>query len=269
MKGVALKALLSFALIGPGVAQPAMAQTSEPLADGWRAVSDDDHCDLRFYRGDMMIFMMRSLEDGAYSLSGKAFRMPETDEPVEGEIKAIVGANEVLLVGDAAAMQEQTRRTRQMPIALFLSTVEGEPAFIIETTAGRDDIPLEGFPEKAAEFEECSRLMLGQDGAMAPRLVSFDGTHQLRVIASRQRLLSEKIGFTLTVDADGEVTDCELSRDFRRRATEIALCRPFLQHATFEPARNSEGEAVAGAFFIEIDFDMWMKQDGYLEPEDR
>ena len=104
---------------------------------------------------------------------------------------------------------------------------------------------------------------------MAPKLISFEGTHQLGAEATRQRLLSEKIGFTLTIDAEGEVTDCELSRDFRRRATEIALCRPFMRYATFDPARNSQGEAIAGTFFIEIDFDMWMDPDGYLEPEDR
>lgn len=101
------------------------------------------------------------------------------------------------------------------------------------------------------------------------KLISFDGVHQLRAEASRQNLLAQKLGFRLTIDETGKPVDCELNRAFRRKATEIALCRPLLKYMKFEPARDESGKPYASVYRSVIDFRMSMGQDGYLVPEAR
>ena len=194
--------------------------------------------------------------------------MPETGADVSGAIKVTAGDDDMLLNGSQADMQAQAQRIRSHPISHFLALIDGEETLSLDTEAGLQQIPLTGLAPVAEEFADC-RKGPGTTGPRGPVLVSFDGIEQLGAEASRQRLLSEKLGYTLNIDAEGNPTDCELSRKFRCRAVEIALCRPLLNHATFEPALDADGKAVAGTFFIEIDFDMWMTQRGYLEAEDR
>ena len=105
--------------------------------------------------------------------------------------------------------------------------------------------------------------------ARGPVFVSFDGLHQLVAEANRQRMLTQELGFTLEIDAEGKPTECELNREFRRRALEIALCRPLLRHMKFEPARDENGEPTTGTYSSVINFQMWMTQEGYLEPSVR
>ncbi|MHA7818061.1 MAG: hypothetical protein ACX930_00260 [Erythrobacter sp.] len=255
----------ALALSAALVAIPAEAHPT----DGWFAKSDEDHCDLRFYRDGMMVMMIRNRGQGSYSLSGEAFRMPESDRDVTGAMRVVAGGDVVLLNGSMEEMQEQAMRTREHPLALFFAVMADKQAFTLDTEREEQEIPLAGFDPVASEFNNCSQRLYLASGPHAPRLIDFDGLQQLGAEASRQRLLSEKIGYTFTVDAQGKATDCKLSRDFRRRAVTIALCRPFLEHATFEPARDAQGNPVEGTFFIEVDFDMWMTQRGYLEPEDR
>ena len=108
-----------------------------------------------------------------------------------------------------------------------------------------------------------------EDASMiAPRgpvLIAFEGGHELGVSAARQRMLSQKLGYTLTVDSEGKVTDCAIDYDFRRLATKIAMCRPFLKHMTFEPALDDGGNPTVGTYEFEVDFNMMIGQDGYLE----
>jgi len=105
----------------------------------------------------------------------------------------------------------------------------------------------------------------GQSLARGPVPIAFEGGHELGVVAARQRLLSQKLGYDLTVDEAGKVTDCELDYQFRRRATQIALCRPFLKHMTFEPALDQQGNPTTGSYRFVVDFNMMIGQDGYLE----
>lgn len=101
--------------------------------------------------------------------------------------------------------------------------------------------------------------------AKPPKPLAFNGGHALRVAAVRQRLLSQTLEYTLTVDADGSVSGCDLAYDFRLRATEYALCRPFEKHMTFEPALDETGAPTAGTYTFELGFDMFLTQDGYME----
>jgi len=99
------------------------------------------------------------------------------------------------------------------------------------------------------------------DGS-GPQLIAFDGVQQLTQAASRQRMLTQMLGYTLTVDAAGNATECTLSRKFRRKATELALCRPLLRFSRFEPARDAAGNAVEGTYSGTIDFKMLMSGKG-------
>lgn len=99
----------------------------------------------------------------------------------------------------------------------------------------------------------------------APVPIAFKGGHELGVSATRQRILSQRLGYTLTVDAAGTVTECALDYEFRLRATQIAMCRPFVKHMTFEPALDAAGNPVVGKYEFDVDFSMMFTQDGYLE----
>ncbi|MEM6858881.1 MAG: hypothetical protein AAF559_13535 [Pseudomonadota bacterium] len=119
--------------------------------------------------------------------------------------------------------------------------------------------PANGTQETGAEASEETNL------AQGPVLIEFEGLRDLVGAASRNRLLSQKLGYTLRVDATGALNACELARRFRRKATRLALCRPLLNTMTFEPARDAAGEPVEGIYEGVIDFQMWMKGDGHLK----
>lgn len=102
-----------------------------------------------------------------------------------------------------------------------------------------------------------------------PILIDFDGLPQLTGVARRQRMLSQQLEYTLLVDDAGIPVRCDLARDYRRNATEIALCRPLLDHMRFEPARSADGKPVAGRYSGTITFRMWMGKDGHLDRRPR
>ena len=95
-----------------------------------------------------------------------------------------------------------------------------------------------------------------------PVLVEFSGINQLAAEASRVDMLSQVLSYTLTVDRAGKPTKCKIDREFRRKYIEIALCRPLLKYHEFQPARDADGNAVAGTFKGTIDFNMFYNQDG-------
>ncbi|MBU1606453.1 MAG: energy transducer TonB, partial [Alphaproteobacteria bacterium] len=54
--------------------------------------------------------------------------------------------------------------------------------------------------------------------------------------------------FRLEIAADGRVTGCAITGSTGHAALDTATCRLLEQRARFEPARNSNGDAVAGSF---------------------
>lgn len=104
----------------------------------------------------------------------------------------------------------------------------------------------------------------GSAGSKAS-LVSFDGAHALSGIAQRQGMPSQVIDFKLKVDVQGTPTDCELSREFRRKIVGISLCRALMKHHTLAPARDEEGNAVEGIYASRIDFRTWLLSDGTID----
>ncbi|KEO98743.1 hypothetical protein EH32_06455 [Erythrobacter litoralis] len=99
-----------------------------------------------------------------------------------------------------------------------------------------------------------------------PALVSFDGLDELAAEASRNRMLTQVMTYTLTVGPDGKVADCRLDREFRRRYVATALCRRRIEHHVFEPARDANGNAVEGAYTATVDFRMFLDRKGGSEP---
>ena len=99
-----------------------------------------------------------------------------------------------------------------------------------------------------------------------PALVSFDGLEELAAEASRNRMLTQVITYTLTVGPDGKATDCRLDREFRRRYVVTALCRRLIEHHVFEPARDAHGHAVEGAYTATVDFRMFLDRKGGSVP---
>ena len=97
-----------------------------------------------------------------------------------------------------------------------------------------------------------------------PYVVAFDDMHQLVSAAQRQRIISRKIGFTIEVDETGKAGSCELHYDFRRKATENAICRPLMK-MRFEPARDAQNNAISADYTSVIDFRTWMTQEGYMQ----
>lgn len=118
----------------------------------------------------------------------------------------------------------------------------------------------------AAMALSATQSLTAQSGqAVSPKLVAFDGGQQLGKEATRQRVLSQVLTFTIAVDAAGTPTQCSVSRDFRRKYTEIALCRPMLKYLRFEPARDAQGTAVASEYVQTIDFRTWMSEKGDIK----
>ncbi len=268
MRGSAIGLSAGLALI----AQPAFAQ--QPDAP-WQFSSHDGSCSITYSEGEGRPFLiLNQASENAYGIGGTAIDGIDFESGENPEITAKAGGKSVALLGpEVTSMRRANRWGGGGPIFELGTLLEDQESFVLRVAGSEYEVPLDGFDEAHAALLECTKELtaqaLVQAGGRAPQLIAFEGMERLGAEASRQRLLSEKLGYTITVDAQGKPTDCALSREFRRRATEIALCRPFLRDATFEPALDAEGNAVEGTFFIEVDFDMWMTQRGYLEAEDR
>ena len=254
-----------------GGALVASSPASASQSGGWTTSDRGGACWIETYPdGGGLLFALSIRAEGSYSMSGLAFeRYTETGEAPD-RIEVSAGEDSTLLLGPQDEMRESARRWASIhPVDAFAETVEGKNEFTLDVDGKLATIPLAGFARARESFEECRKDLEVQAGPRPPRQIAFDGINQLGAAAARQRLLSEVIGYTLTVDADGKAVDCELSRSFRRKAVTLSLCRPLMKHSRFEPARDAMGNAVPGKFSSEIDFDMWMTQRGYLEAEDR
>lgn len=96
-------------------------------------------------------------------------------------------------------------------------------------------------------------MQSSQSGDSMPvRLVAWDGDFELMKTSRRMRVWRSHLAYRLTVDAKGNVTDCELTETFRLRHVSETLCDVLSEHHTFEPAQNAEGEAIEGSYSSRI-----------------
>ncbi len=90
------------------------------------------------------------------------------------------------------------------------------------------------------------------EAAQAPELVEIDYKTLYRRMM-QLGMVTQVLGYTLAVDEAGKPTDCELSRKFRSPYTAKALCKELMATTTFEPARDAQGNAVAGSYQGEVE----------------
>lgn len=88
--------------------------------------------------------------------------------------------------------------------------------------------------------------------AKPPELASIDYKLLYRRLM-QLGMLSQVLGYSLSVDADGKATDCRFSRRFKSRYTRDQLCTAFMESTRFHPARGASGAAVGGTYEGEIE----------------
>lgn len=238
---------------------------------GWRADTANSRCALQFYRpaGEVLFELQINNADRSYAVNGMILLGYKRAELYDLRIAVVFEDETVLLSESSEALDDYLSQVQySTSVGPFFRALDNSEAatFELETGGVSHTIPMDGYKQARSKLEGCiGEFVRESDPPRAPRLTSFDGVYALGKEASRRRLLSQKLEYTLTVDAKGKPIDCELSRKFRMKATRLALCRPLLKHMKFEPARNERGEPVEGTYTGIIDFDMWMSADGYIE----
>jgi len=102
----------------------------------------------------------------------------------------------------------------------------------------------------AVDFKAVSTL--DRASPSTPQLTSINYERLYRRLV-QAGMISQVLGYTLTVDAEGKPVGCSFSREFRMLVTERDVCRSFLRSVTFEPARDAQGNPVAGRYSGEIE----------------
>jgi protein TonB len=74
-------------------------------------------------------------------------------------------------------------------------------------------------------------------------------------------MLSQTLRYTVTVAEDGKVTDCTLVRKFRRAFVNAQLCKAVVTSAKFAPARDGQGNAIAGTYKGDIKIHSFFQPD--------
>lgn len=83
------------------------------------------------------------------------------------------------------------------------------------------------------------------------QLVTFD-YQEFFDRATQLGMLSQTLGYTLTVAPDGKVTDCALARRFRSPYIVKELCEAVTRNVQLHPARDAQGNAISGIFTSEV-----------------
>lgn len=112
----------------------------------------------------------------------------------------------------------------------------------------------------AAEFSAASFATDTQVASAAPQLTSINYERLYRRLV-QAGMLSQVLGYSVTVDADGRPVDCSFSRRFRMLATEREVCRSLLRSVSFEPARDAQGNRIAGTYKGELEIASFFQPD--------
>lgn len=110
----------------------------------------------------------------------------------------------------------------------------------------------QGVVTKAVETAEASAEQPA--GPSDVKVVTFDGGHDFLKTSRRLRIWRAEVSFDMTVDAQGEATQCDVVHRFRKTYVNKKLCEVVMAHYTFEPARNAQNEAVEGSYRARISY---------------
>ena len=86
------------------------------------------------------------------------------------------------------------------------------------------------------------------------KMVAFDGGRDFLAMSRRLRVWRTGVEFDMTVDAQGEATECQVVDRFRKTYVNMKLCEVVMAHTTFEPARNEHNEAVEGTYRASLSY---------------
>ena len=174
----------------------------------WTVAERDDGCAVEHYpdgpEGGLQFSLLRQADTG-YSMSGLAFeRYTETGERPQ-RIEVTADGRMILLLGPPYEMGQQARRwASSHPVDEFFAIASGANEFTVAVDGKKTTVSLAGFAAVRTEYDACIERM-ATIGPNAPVLIEFNGMNQLAAEAGRQRMLSQKLGYTLTIDAKGNI----------------------------------------------------------------
>lgn len=74
-------------------------------------------------------------------------------------------------------------------------------------------------------------------------------------------MVSQQLGYSLSIDAEGQVTDCNLSRRFKSRFTADEICKALARNIEFAPARDAQGNATESSYNGALDLLTFFRPD--------
>lgn len=139
-------------------------------------------------------------------------------------------------------MQKISLRRSVVPILVLTGVIIGTPA----AAANAD------FESRSAAVAEAAEADAPVPVLQSPELAAIDYKILYRRLM-QLGMLSQVLGYSLTVSADGQVIDCNFSSTFKSRFTRKQLCKAFIETTAFEPARDADGNAVMGTYEDEVE----------------
>ena len=231
-------AAMSLAVV-PAQAQEVEGEQTEVLGTKatWSVESDGDYCTIKSERGSERMFYYRTNMDFGYQihLSSPTVNLHEGNQD---EIMLKAGDVEIGIV---------------RLFTLFGIVGDAKYFDVTDGEGNSERFSLEGMAEVKPLFSRCMNHLKGlKTTGPVPTLVSFDGGAELLQAASRAGILRQRLGFALKVSSEGKITECHLSRQFRKKFVHTSMCKVLTEHHSFEPAVNSEGEPVTGVYDGEV-----------------
>lgn len=103
-----------------------------------------------------------------------------------------------------------------------------------------------------AELSSASFAVREATASPAPQVTKINYERLYRRLV-QAGMVSQVLGYKLTVNAEGKPVGCSFSREFRLAVTEREVCRSFLRSISFEPARDEQGNPVIGTYEGEVE----------------
>ncbi|WP_296718649.1 hypothetical protein [Erythrobacter sp.] len=114
-------------------------------------------------------------------------------------------------------------------------------------------------PLAASSVAEISGIKVGQNASQVSRSdasrsaeLAFFDYGRFVTHAHYLRLPRQMLAFTVTVGADGKVSECTFAREFRSAFTPAELCDRLKLTMKFRPARDAQGKKVSDVYSNEV-----------------
>lgn len=106
----------------------------------------------------------------------------------------------------------------------------------------------------AAQADEGTDMPPAMEAGTPVKLVEFNGEWEVLKASSRLRVWRSHLAYTISVDAQGNATECEVTEKFRRTYVNQKLCSVLMKHHIFEPARDASNAPVAGSYSARLSY---------------